>query len=183
VARVPLANKCKPWFNSDHLVDVEWFYVPEGTPCYPGLHSFGCPAWDKNFFWNPPGAGEVGMTLQPGKYGNPNLPPLWLEPREFCGDPQKMIDGYDFETDPPEVELFGWPVCCLQGRTFGQGGIALGGHAPYGGARFVHAVVVGGSAQWPMHFHDRGGVKVGGSAQWPMHPANRGGIKVGGSAF
>lgn len=122
LSRSGLKDSIKAYHNSDTTIEVEWYYVPEDAPCFPGLHSFALGRWDDEDLWEPPGDGEVGCCKRPGPFSRGLTPQLFTSPSHFCGDAQKMIDGFDVNVDAPLIETVdGLPLCCNPSFGFALG--------------------------------------------------------------
>src|SRR5262249_18245821 len=99
--------------TDDTIVDVRWFRVPPGTPCFPVPHHFGSLNWQVGEELDPAGPGEVVGAPRP--WFNGATPP-WPVPTRHCGADALWIDGIGAG---PLTELastlVGPPDCCAGG--------------------------------------------------------------------
>lgn len=108
------------WRDSEQLVEVQWFWVPEGTPYVPHMGQFRGREFAKpdevQWYNARVFKGEMGEryydTRTRVRGDRPALAPPTHGARP-CGRPDQWLDGSVVDIDPPLVAgLGGWPLCC-----------------------------------------------------------------------
>lgn len=118
--RYPVREKMRFWSDSDQLVEVQWFFVPEDTPYVPHPGPFRSRLFAKpeevNWIHGPVFPGNLGE-----RYFDTRIRVLGLRPplappdhgEAPCGSDSQWLDGSRIDLNLPLVPgLGGWPVCC-----------------------------------------------------------------------
>jgi hypothetical protein len=109
--------------DSDAETEVQWYFVPEGTP-YLGLPTlFYSRIWDRK---TEPQE-HLGEVYDPHPYSK-GRPPYPIAIGGLCGTPEQWLSG-GLSTDPvpPLQPGTDWPVCCAPVPAVNRGGFAIGG--------------------------------------------------------
>lgn len=87
--------------DSDELVKVEWYFVPDDTPEVPYAHPFGTRVWDKRNQEGEPDLGErfTNRTYRKGKK------PYRFKGVGLCGTREQWERGASVNDELPEK----WP--------------------------------------------------------------------------
>jgi len=131
LARACYRTKCRFFKDSDVETEIEWYFVPDGTPFLPFSHVIGCDNWQSDKFnWR--GPGEVDFSPRPFVQGSTKPSAL---ARNVCGSAEEWAEGLNWPATGPPVEYdpFGIPTCCA-GATVpwvGDGGLEFDGNAPW----------------------------------------------------
>ena len=100
---------CKPFRDSDAVVTLQWYFVPEDTPSLPFGTAFNSNAWmdtpetDQDI-------GEVGGAVRTWVPGAPPFPVAG--DGHFCGTEQDFQEGGSIANINPPQNIFGGLVCC-----------------------------------------------------------------------
>jgi len=92
-------ERCKPWFNSDIEVDIQWQFTaqpPIGIPT-----SFGTRLWEDLNFDAKPLAGQVGVSRFPSRLSDGASGVVQQDPGMTCTDPDLLVSGFDVNVDVP----------------------------------------------------------------------------------
>ena len=116
----------KFWENSNDLVSVRWYRVPDGTPALPFAHRFMHSSWDAGMF-RPKQFGMQGrdFLVQPGEqglavgeladrlaYDAGALQVGWRPPTKWIGNRRQWVEGSTVGVDQPLVWRGGWSSAC-----------------------------------------------------------------------
>lgn len=113
------------WFDNARTLgaEVQWYFVPDTTPFYPGPNLFVSETWD-DVHWYCDGAGEAdqgypGLTARGyARWSNGRAPGVpKLVP---CGKPEWFATGVPSNQPRLTVNMEGLPVCCFGGTSVYQ---------------------------------------------------------------
>lgn len=103
-------TKIRPFFDSDILVDIRWFFAMPGAKLFPGWHRFASRKWDSD-----PADAYPGEVRGKFQFCNGKVPfPIGFDGQKFCGKKEFFVNGASIADIPaalPRIEFV--PVCCL----------------------------------------------------------------------
>lgn len=118
--RLPVRTLVRFWRDSDQLVPIQFYEVPEGTPYVPHPGPFRDRLlakpdeinWADGYIF----PNVLGESYSAERRRVKGLPPplIPVEPGDApCGSAEQWLDGSRIDDNPPLVPgLGGWPVCC-----------------------------------------------------------------------
>lgn len=121
--RAGYKTKIKPFFDSEILIDIVWFFAASGAKVFPGQHNFSSLLWD-----DPRIEGEIGERKRGFRFSNGKLPfPIGFEGQKFCGPKKFFVNGASINDAPLSRALNAVPICCIDPKGVeGGDGLALG---------------------------------------------------------
>lgn len=102
----------RPYRNSDKVVRIRWYPVPDNAPVLPYTSALNSLYGQEQRLWTEdPLHGEEPGTQ---KIVPPDAPPAVPVGGHVCGTEQDFAEGgiYDPAAIPPPVDRFGIPMCC-----------------------------------------------------------------------